>query len=218
MRGFLERLAASVIQPSKAVRPMSGSVFARHAPIESRRETPAAAPALASDIAPRAAASAPVHEQAAFPHRENSPIEAPIRYQPLMKPAASGPVIETETPAWAANRPPAAAIDNELANEAPRDPERARMPSTEPQPAAVERPASVAREAARASAVHEVRPVASLAPVVSPVARPAEPDIEIRIGRIEVLAMPPAARPAPAPPRPSMSLDDYLRRSNARTR
>jgi hypothetical protein len=44
-------------------------------------------------------------------------------------------------------------------------------------------------------------------------------DIQIHIGRIEVIATPqPAPRPAPAPARRGQSLDDYLRSSSGRSR
>jgi hypothetical protein len=44
-------------------------------------------------------------------------------------------------------------------------------------------------------------------------------DIQIHIGRIEVIAVPPpAARPAAAPARRGQSLDEYLSRSNGRSR
>jgi hypothetical protein len=44
-------------------------------------------------------------------------------------------------------------------------------------------------------------------------------DIQIHIGRIEVIAVPPpVARPAPAPARRGQSLDEYLSRSNGRSR
>jgi hypothetical protein len=42
-------------------------------------------------------------------------------------------------------------------------------------------------------------------------------EIQIHIGRIEVIAMPPAApRPMPVPARKSQTLDEYLRRGSGR--
>jgi hypothetical protein len=41
-------------------------------------------------------------------------------------------------------------------------------------------------------------------------------EIQIHIGRIEVTAVPQAARPAPAPARKALSLDEYLRRRDGR--
>jgi hypothetical protein len=43
-------------------------------------------------------------------------------------------------------------------------------------------------------------------------------DIQIHIGRIEVIAVPPAPRAAAATPRHAMSLDDYLKRRDGRAR
>jgi hypothetical protein len=41
-------------------------------------------------------------------------------------------------------------------------------------------------------------------------------EIQIHIGRIEVIAMPPAPRPMPVPVRKTQTLDEYLRRSSGR--
>jgi len=53
----------------------------------------------------------------------------------------------------------------------------------------------------------------------SPPPRPAQPEeIQIHIGRIEVLAVPQAvSRPAAAPARKGLSLDEYLSRRNGRS-
>lgn len=59
-------------------------------------------------------------------------------------------------------------------------------------------------------------PSASLAPPLGRETR--ADDIQVHIGRIEVIAVPPAApRPAPAPQRKGISLDDYLSRRGGRT-
>ncbi len=58
----------------------------------------------------------------------------------------------------------------------------------------------------RTIAARQVSPMANVAPSSAD-------EIQIHIGRVEVIAVPPAPqRPAPVPVRKAMSLDDYLRR------
>jgi hypothetical protein len=53
---------------------------------------------------------------------------------------------------------------------------------------------------------------------IAPSAQQQADDIQIHIGRIEVVAIPqPAPRPAPAPTRKGLSLDEYLSRRNGRS-
>jgi hypothetical protein len=60
-------------------------------------------------------------------------------------------------------------------------------------------------------------PKQELAPA-SRTPQPPADDIQIHIGRIEVVALPqPAPRPAPAPTRKGMNLDEYLSRRNGRS-
>jgi hypothetical protein len=72
----------------------------------------------------------------------------------------------------------------------------------------------------RPEMVTAMRTMAKESPAVqTPPARPAPDQIEIHIGRIEVMAVPPAA-PAPPPKRErkTMNLDEYLKRSEGRRR
>jgi hypothetical protein len=67
------------------------------------------------------------------------------------------------------------------------------------------------------SAVGSARPIQKRDPALSNAAQAQTDDIQIHIGRIEVLAVSqPASRPAPPPARKGLSLDEYLRRRNGR--
>ena len=86
--------------------------------------------------------------------------------------------------------------------------------SSDTPPLAIMRSQDVER--AIASAARQARPAAQV-PSTAHAAPVAGDEIQIHIGRIEVVAVPPPApRPAPAPARKGMSLDEYLNRRNGR--
>jgi hypothetical protein len=133
---------------------------------------------------------------------------------------------EETTGALFKNRRDDLSVRNELSEPGARDSAAGRRVDYQP---VVSKPPNVDTAVdARQSALHNrvspaIRAGANRAPVSAaqqPEVRREPDDIEIHIGRIEVTAVPPSASPRRAvrPERKAMSLDDYLRRGDHKTR
>jgi hypothetical protein len=259
MRGYLQRIAASVVRPQPAVHPFVESAFSA-----SRREEPAE-PLLREE---RFSAAVPVERAAAHGLRDESRIEAPQPVQASASP--SGEPVEHETlvaapvervaprifsPEPSARTPqprtspmgPLQEIVQRLTAATPTIEPEAFQPllprseidpkqSADPPRAGAsrqDRPESGSPEATRevprfepiipkdlspvrAAAGLVRRPRVELPPGPRSPQPPAD-EIQIHIGRIEVVAVQPAApRPATPPARKALSLDEYLSRRNGR--
>jgi hypothetical protein len=233
MSGFLQRLALSVTAPARGVQPVrSYAAFRepRTAPAEeagfllqvplpgeaSAPSAPSAAPA-AAPAAGHAAPSPPLLSGEAGPIAPPAPrpraVQAPEQPTPTAESAEIQVRISGQEVAAPFAAPPRQ--DDPRAESADQP---ARPPAEEAPPA---KPAFVALlpPAGRDAAPLPARPLARLqnqaakpAPA-SPAVPPAGRDVEIHIGRIEVVAMPPAPAPAPKKPvRHAVNLDDYLKR------
>ncbi len=235
MRGFLQRLAASVMNPGMAVQPLAGSVFTRHAGpaasstfsypevasvVRSSQEATAPPPAVSESVSPRRedfVVNAGVRQsmaQVIAPTETESPrVEPLIRTAPqstrseTTPPYQPAPEISVETVA-PESRAESRLVEREVVRERGELPLRDRLVEVTP---------GKPRETRSA-----LRPGADRRTPSQPAAaQAAEPDIQIHIGRIEVTAVPPAqtiARPVSSAPRKRMSLDEYLRRGDARSR
>ena len=219
MSGYLQRLARSVMQPSERVHPMVGSVFSIPA---NQVEAEGGAPSL--ELGERSQEREPGERE----QEQNVEILRPaplIPHNELLRPVQrlqaanetrsnpSRPVKAHEHSSEAPEREPAGAASLAQKEEGSQQNVYAPlMPVSEvrsepkiilqiaPNPAASSRSDTGKAEAVRGGK------------------READ-DIQIHIGRIEVLAIPPAppvARPAKSPHKAS-SLDDYLKRRNQRT-
>jgi hypothetical protein len=219
MSGYLQRLARSVMQPSERVHPMVGSVFSIPA---NQVEAEAGTPSL--ELGERSQEREP-RERAQEQNVEISRPAPLIPHSELLR-----PVQRVQAPNEATSNPSRPVKAHEHSSEAPeREPVGA---------------ASLARKEegsqqnvyAPLMPVSEVRSEPKIIPQIAP--NPAASsrrdtgkveavrggkreadDIQIHIGRIEVLAIPPAppvARPAKSPHKAS-SLDDYLKRRDQRT-
>ena len=223
MSGYLQRLARSVMQPSERVHPMVGSVFSASA---NQGETEV------STLSFGPAARSP-HQQS--PERKpeqnvGKPHPSPfMKPDDLPRPAQQLPASNeaTSTP----SQPVKAPENNSVAPE--REPVLAAR-------LAQEREATQPTVYAPLMPMTEVRSEAKLIPKILPqiAPHPAAPtrrdkskveairsaeheadDIQIHIGRIEVLAVPPAppvVRPAKSAHK-APSLDDYLKHRDRRT-
>ena len=224
MSNFLQRVAATVIQPKVRLQPMFGSIFApatlsspaelfpATAEISSQtfaphRQEPMTAPhfdTASQAIANQAFASeerlfsATPHEEPSAPRSNRSP----AANQPLL-PVFSRPAHPVvEDAAFEALKPAPA---NQSVSPDPYQPLIAASQQTVPrlQP----RESAPTPTAARTSGAEAARRS-------QPAQREAD-EIHIHIGRIEVAAIAqPAPRPAAAAARRSLNLDEYLRRGN----
>jgi hypothetical protein len=223
MSNFLQRVAASVIQPQSKLRPILGSVFAP--PVLRSAEAPLSAEAqIASQtflphrqesVAPPAFnASTPAGRDSLLPaiaqeefspvssHRspntDQVPLIAVTSLGELQKPTQAHPQTENLDRSLASLKPAAAVSYQPLI--AAMQETSPRLQPREPMPAA----ATI--RSARAEAARRSQPAQR------------EPDeIHIHIGRIEVAAIPQQApRPAATAARRSLNLSDYLKHSSGR--
>jgi hypothetical protein len=229
MKGYLCRMAAAVIRPQAALHPFVESIYPG-----SRPETPVQPPAKENmgftNQPPRAESQEPSHEppsekfQALVPprahvpeHNESDwaavlPLEPALRPSPFASPVEP-PQIRAQ-PDDIATRPQPSQAEPLVALPASADPS-----STQTQ-FYIERRFQLVSESSPPSRTPPItarrgKPAPSAAPH-SP--QPRADEIEIHIGRIEVVAAPPAPpRPAVTPQRKSLSLDDYLSRRNGRS-
>jgi hypothetical protein len=257
MRGYLQRLAASVSRPERRVRPLVGSIFAGELREESlveevqrpfaEQSTERAAQEPVARVTPQAVrgpseaiAKKPSHALIPAPQQVQSSPQPDTPEPPefallLPRPAAQAesPVLRVqekplERPAGPYLRPAEITAKQEperpkVLSETPPGfqplvlrpliVEEARAEATEarPQPAGT-------REPTRKTAIHMARQEPEERPAAAKEGeRGASEDIQIHIGRIEVIAAAPQApRAAASATTRSTSLEDYLKRRNGR--
>jgi hypothetical protein len=237
--GYLQRLVSTAAGRGGAVHPRTGSVFAPRreemsAPLQGWEDAERVAP----EPSPHPRAASVEFESSPTPQPTSAPVFAhtpllPASLEPDMRTIAAAPpplrdtpeideepfVSPDEPPPAAAGRHHRAATNvhvttpmttpiTRIADDAFRPAEAAPAPPSEArmQPVSSRRASPEPRAALG-------RPPAVRQPVVR------EPDeIQIHIGRIEVIAVPPPAPRAPKAPDRSPSLDAYLNRRNGRSR
>jgi len=231
MRGFLQRVAASVVQPKPSVHPFIESIYSpakslgHEAPqLHHDESSVSASPAarnlafqsipetqtrVASTTAHRHPPSDPTPFEPLLPERMRQIIQPPRQFEPnepSSDPSASTPR-RADSPLRldSASQESAPEFIPIVLNSSPRTgtPEATpASPRTSNEPYAVQ--ARIIRQT-------QPSPNAARAPQTPP------DEIQINIGRIEVIAVPPPApRPAAAPARKGLSLDEYLSRGNGR--
>lgn len=243
MKGYLQRLAASVARPAPALHPLVGSLFGATPPgafagdgARDEGETTAAASAP-SPVAPMQRfaplRSGPVAELP-FDGSPNESLLAPAPARadlgdepaPVVPPTAfvrpDSALADTQGPREA----PAQSMEPTILLAAPETPEPARLvpawQSHEPQPAPARMSELRTLPVATPPATPPHEPLRRAAPAAGALHRTsaaAPPEIQIHIGRVEVVATAPApVRPAGPPARRATSLDDYLKRHNGGSR
>jgi hypothetical protein len=239
MKGYLQRLAATVTTRTPAIHPIVSSVFPAPAAVDSSSISIAAKPSSAAEDTASLSAPTPstqhedlrghlIDNQHSSESVEDSHRSQPIPYHPLLKPSftdalgdpshdRSSEAYRTRQQSTSIEADSPAVTDSPLATSSSRreSPASAHPSNPSPQPLLPISP-EIQRESRAAHTPGPARPETQ--PRASHSSRQPE-DIQIHIGRIEVLAVPPpVARPAAPPPRKSVSLDEYLRRSERRSR
>jgi hypothetical protein len=248
MTGYLQRLAMSVQAPARLhpfVGPMFAGPLPEavapvlpHADLSAAPDDQVAATPAATDHAERAPAPALSPTVPAQVHRDMRQVQDPRDESPDSNPPDSDDARSDGAAAPRAGFRPLfataereaefrATVPHDTANVLPA-PSRAQplMPSTTRRDPARETPAVLPRPAA---SLRDVEPPLASSPAAlrRPVAdeRPAaarprsSEDVHIHIGRVEVTAVPPPApRPPAAPPRKTMTLEEYLGRRNGAPR
>jgi hypothetical protein len=225
MSGYLQRLVNAAAGGGDAVHPRTGSVFSPRV-----EETPAPMQ-LSQDNDPVAAAGPHARLRGTSPLAESADAATDVASEsrpiPLFPAASELPAVRTvfSPPLVRAASP--RDIDTLVhADERTREPQRAEHDRA-PDVSGVE---PMARDVAETSPIFPTRGGRT-----EPRTRSAEPkhlrserqvgqrgeqpdDIQIHIGRIEVIAVPPPAPPAPKAPDRSVSLEAYLNRRDGRPR
>lgn len=222
MKHFLQKLASRVMQPEPSLHPFVESIYAARATVDGSPRSVEMAVGVAR---PQVTPSPPV-PTAEMQWRGSMPTEREERppYRPLLPPR------QTEEPGAEAVAP----LRRNL--ESSREEHVSAVESTRGEGYSAASSISE-REAVRGIREAQIAgPPKPLVPRIDaqlsramsrPTAPPVGPrhhqevrgadDIQINIGRIEVIAVPPAAPRTTAPPaRKGMSLDDYLSRRNGR--
>jgi hypothetical protein len=215
MTGFVQRLAAGATRARPRLHPLVGSIFGPVAPEaaalpEIDRLVEIERGSISPALPVRARARAPADRSSPEAVRAKPPAESqgqsPVTeaFQPLVVPPPEGnlsalsEIIGRLAPTAAATLPDEPAV------------------AAEPKPLAVAapRPVGSRRSETVLPARNEPIPVPRQLGASPRRERGAE-DIQIHIGRIEVIAVPPpVAAPKTAPAPKAMSLDDYLSRRN----
>jgi hypothetical protein len=242
MSNFLQRAAATVIHPQARLQPMLGSIFAPASPLSPVESSPIGGYLSAETETFSTRAEQPARSSASVRNSFNSeellltPHSQIESTTPFQQPKTSAPrtkdhADESLLPPQSASEAPALHPFQFPKNRATRT--RDIHPSEDPgQVEASSRPSANApyqplvapnhpaaqtqpREASLATTNAAKNTRAEAARRTAPTHEPDE--IHIHIGRIEVAAVTQQApRPAPAPARKSLSLDEYLRRGNGR--
>jgi hypothetical protein len=236
MSGYLQRMVASARRPERAIHPIVGSLYA--APDFGRpAESFGIHEELLVSVSPALAYRPP--QETGRPEVDRKPAGADeLSGEVLMKPSAADRTTEVPRAPHEEVRgsPEVMSLPPQVAG-APRHTPTATAgtqrstatPSALRGPTAIESPeplfgpmqaaANPPIESSR-SAPPSLRPPAQpriAAPGRSfPAAVRQNDQIEIHIGRIEVKAVPPAARPAPQRERKALNLDEYLKRGSRR--
>ena len=246
MRRFLQQLATSVLRPQPSLHPFAESIYpapraSSNRPLESSeivvgipRLQPVATQLMASihqpltSATPRHAEAQPrpaeqvlsvpqdhalrdeqQHYRPLLPVRERQPSVAADVFAPLGQPKKEGSREEHEFAVRSSHEEEQAAATVSQSGRAPdsRDEHKAPRPIMPLLP-----------HFETQAFVSPRRPVSPSAALAARLERETRADdIHINIGRIEVIAVPPAApRQAQAPQRKGISLDDYLSRRNGR--
>lgn len=159
-------------------------------------------------------------EASAFPGESPSaqaPVAMPARPQPLSRSEAREPAASSER-AVQESGPPVSSLSRtpERQRESSAAQQREFSPAQQHEPSAEQRRAASA-EPRQAVLVPRLPPAQPLArppqPIASAETKAAEPTVHVTIGRVEIRAVAaPAAPKRPAPPKPTLSLADYLDR------
>ena len=236
MRGFLRHLAAGAIRPQTSVHPFPESVYSAARPHSTAEASPLIAPSAPTPSLERPITH--IAQAAALSARNQSPdsslaqpdVETPVcatlrSFQPLL-PQTDPESIRTSDRFSQLFHP--SGSDSPV-----HSPQEAKHPEGERSGDGLDRvvvslPAAADLPIARPLPLVPLASQQLLAPQVKAArVAPAAPrsyadaphgdDIQIHIGRVEVIAVQPAEpRRTPAPPRKGLSLDDYLSRRNGR--
>ncbi len=212
MTGFVQRLAAGAVRARPRLHPLVGSIFGPAAPeaaalpeIDRLVETEQSARTILPELPVRAKARAPAGR---------SPPEVPLA-KPHTEPQDQPPVAETFRPLVAPMPREAklSALSEVIGRLAPSPAPPGERAAAEPKSLVAAAPKLVGdrrREMGRNEPVAAPRQLGA-----SPRRERGTEDIQIHIGRIEIIAVPPpVAAPKAAPAPKAMSLDDYLSRRN----
>jgi hypothetical protein len=229
MSGFLQRIAAAAIRPEPKLRALLGSIYAGEPGMGFAEEKPSLPPDPPRPIRPEA--SSPEQIETHIPRPEPSPGETSVHHEPLVAarqpfpPSLASVVAQLTQPIVPTIYAPehSGASTALSAQRSGRTDEPSQPPATPPASSSAT-PLSEPRLAQfMPIATHRElpQPAPSIAKQPSPHLAPGQKatndEIQIHIGRIEVIAMPPPGTAAPAASRSrGTSLDDYLRRRNGR--
>lgn len=231
MSGFLHRIAAGAVRPQPSAHPFVESIYPNARGIDSagpmiQSETAVAQVAAQASVPERLSevADSQSHRQG----RNARAIEPPIAteaFEALLPRQESEPIAQSMQSRISAERPEMGLVSSSLLREATGLPD-----ALEYEPMVEERPAGtemlVGNKLPQVHALGENSLSLGLeherkqpAPIPSSARSESSrgDDIQIHIGRIEVVAVPQSEpRPAAAPARKGLSLDEYLNRRNGR--
>jgi hypothetical protein len=231
--GFLQRIAAAAIRPEPRLKPLVGSIYAGEPSMDFAEEKRS----LLLDpprVVRRQASSQPAPERSetrnTHPH-EQSPRETPVRQAPSMatpQPSLASVVSQLTAPKQTVPAP--AAYAAELGESAFFPAQHSGRTEEFSQPVATNPAASSASprselrlaqfmpiathlELPQPAASNAEKTIPQLAPRQKATQSNSSEEVQIHIGRIEVIAVaPPGAAAPPTSRSRSTSLDDYLRR------
>jgi hypothetical protein len=220
MKGFLQRLAAGTIRPERTVHPFVGAIFQGGVKREQIEET--RWPSGPTELLETVEGHGEGNETKDHAPKGEPTINVP-EGMPLVDRVASAepPGVELPIKRKAGEEVPTARVQKSRRKEdeanGPPNVEpfvlRPLVMGVWPQSKGEDQNSGVAEPTLGASQV-ATRAKAALPEREAPIE-----DIQIHIGRIEVIAVPPQAQRASAVPgRKGMSLDDYLRQRNGRAR
>jgi hypothetical protein len=231
MKGFLQRIAAAAIRPEPRLKPLVGSIYAGEPVMDFTEEKPwlplaPPRPILQASLqaAPEQTETRIVHAHEPSPRRLASVVsELTLRKQTVLAPTtyAAEHSSSNATVAAASASTSLSAQHSGRTEEHPQT--RATTPSASSAPQQSERrlvpfmPILTHRELPQPAPSGAKKPIPQLTPREKPTPASTGGEIQINIGRIEVIAVPPPGTAAPATSRSrATSLDDYLKSRSGR--